>query len=159
MGKKNVSLTFANPFTLIVQQAPSQPSLAGGWLQTTINGVTVKGQNMSFTLADDMQLRLQVVYTDAKGHPAPVDGAVQWATSDETIATVTPDDTDSTFAMLTPATNLGNVQVTATADADLGPGVSTLITQGACTIVAGQAVAGNMQPVGDPTPIPPPAKK
>lgn len=154
MGKKQVTLTFANPMTLIVQQAPPASQTGSAYMQTTIAGITVKGTNMSYTLPDDKQVQVQVSYVDSKGHPASVDGDVQWASSDDTVCTVTADTTDSTLAMITPAANLGNVQITATADADLGAGVSNIITPVSISVVAGQAVAGTIAPTGDPQPIP-----
>jgi hypothetical protein len=40
------------------------------------------------------------------------------------------------------------VQITATADADLGAGVRNLVTVCDITIVAGEAVAGTIAPIG-----------
>ena len=52
------------------------------------------------------------------------------------------------------AVELGQVQITATADADLGEGTRELVTLMDVTIVAGEAVAGVIQPLGEATPIP-----
>jgi hypothetical protein len=67
---------------------------------------------------------------------------------------VTVDANDSTLVKVTPAGALGQCQVTATADADLGAGVTALITNADIEIVSGQAVAGTISPVGAPQPLP-----
>jgi hypothetical protein len=108
-----------------------------------------------YTLPVDHLVKMQVAYTDAAGNPAKVDGAVAWATSDTAIATVQADQGDSTICTVTPAGKAGQVQVTATADADLGQGVRQLITTADIDVVAGEAVAGSMQPLGEPEPIAP----
>lgn len=115
--------------------------------------ITAKGDVM-YTLSVDNEVKMQVSYVDAKGNPAAVDGDVDWASSDETIATVEPDPDDDTVVTVTPVGKTGQVQVTATADADLGAGVKTLTTIADIQIVAGEAVAGTISPVGDPIPIP-----
>ena len=108
---------------------------------------------MAYKLPNDHAIQLKVSYVDAKGNPAPVDGDVAWASSDETIARVTVGD-DTTACMVYPGDQIGQAQISATADADLGEGVVELITTGTIEVVAGQAVAGTIEPVGDPIPIP-----
>lgn len=115
--------------------------------------ITAKGDVM-YTLGADHMVNMQVSYVDAAGNPAAVDGAVAWASSDETLATVTPDSSDSTIVKVVPVGPLGQVQITATADADLGAGVTSLITTADIQIVAGEAVAGTIAPVGDAIPKP-----
>jgi len=102
---------------------------------------------MAYTLPNDKQVTVQVTYEDAKGNPATVDGEVTWASSDEDIATVEVDDTDSTKAVITPGDTLGNSQITATADADLGAGVREIICTMDLTTVAGEAVVGRISPL------------
>lgn len=108
-----------------------------------------------YQLPSDKYVNLQVSYVDAKGNPAKVDGAVVWKTSDAAICAVTADATDSTKAKLNPGANLGQAQASATADADLGAGVQTLICTLDVEVVAGSAIAGTITPVGEPLPIPP----
>ena len=50
---------------------------------------------------------------------------------------------------------LGRTQVSAKADADLGEGVRELLTICDIMIVAGEAVAGSIQPAGEQEPITP----
>jgi hypothetical protein len=101
---------------------------------------------MAYTLPDDYQVDLQIGYTDAKGHPATIDGEVAWSSSDETICAVHVNPTDSTKVTLRPQANLGNCQISATADADLGSGVQNIITLFDTTVVGGSAVAGTVTP-------------
>jgi len=109
---------------------------------------------MAYTLMVDYSLKVTVAYVDAYGNPARVDGDVTWASSDDTIASVTTDPANTFNAMVAAQTKTGQAQITATADADLGDGVRNLITLMDVTVVAGEAVAGTITPQGDP--IPPP---
>jgi hypothetical protein len=110
--------------------------------------------DIMYTLGVDHMVKMHVSYVDKAGHPATVDGPVQWTSSDPTVATATVDASDSTIVTVTPVGPLGQVQVTAAADADLGAGVTSLITTADITIVAGQAIAGTISPVGEPVPLP-----
>lgn len=116
--------------------------------------ITAKGDAMAYKLPNDKMIAVKVAYIDGKGNPATVDGDVTWDTSDQEIATIDADDGDSTMATVKPTGKVGQVQVTATADADLGEGTRELITTMDVEIVAGEAVAGTITPVGEPQPIP-----
>jgi hypothetical protein len=109
---------------------------------------------MAYKLPNDKMIAVQVAYVDSKGNPAQVDGNVTWDTSDPNLATVDTNAGDSTQAVVTPLGSVGQVQITATADADLGSGVRELITTMDVEIVAGEAIAGTITPVGEPHPIP-----
>jgi hypothetical protein len=61
---------------------------------------------------------------------------------------------DNSHVVLVPGTKTGNVQVSATADADLGSGVRNIVTLLDVTVVGGEAVAGTITPVGEPQPKP-----
>jgi hypothetical protein len=115
---------------------------------------------MPYKLAVDEYVEVKVSYVDAAGNPAVVDGDVVWESSNPDLVTVTAHD-DTTSADVCPAGNgdLGTAQISATADADLGEGVRELITVFDVQIVAGEAVAGTISPVGDPQPIPPNQRK
>ena len=108
---------------------------------------------MAYLLPNDHAVQLKVSYYDAKGNPAKVDGDVAWASSDETIARITVGE-DTMTCMVYPVDQLGTAQISATADADLGEGVTEIITTGNIEVVAGQAVSGTIEPVGDPIPLP-----
>lgn len=62
--------------------------------------------------------------TNNRGQPAPVDGTPVWASSDETVLTVTPSDDGMTAAVDT--VGAGTARISVTADADLGAGVSVI---------------------------------
>jgi hypothetical protein len=102
-----------------------------------------------------MQVPVKVTYVDAGGNPAKIDGEVAWASSDDTIAVVFMSSTDSSEAIIRPIGPVGQCQITATADADLGAGVRNIITPLDLTVVAGEAMSGSISPTGPATPIPP----
>jgi hypothetical protein len=134
-------------FSGTVSIETDQPPKAGVWITTGSSGITIKakGPTMAYTLPTDKKVDVKVSYQDAKGNAATVDGAVTWDTSDTAICGVAPRG-DSTEATLTPGT-VGNAQISATADADLGEGVTTIVCTMDVTVVAGQAVVGTIQPV------------
>ena len=103
---------------------------------------------MAYTLPSGMKVNVKVAYQDAAGNPAAVDGDVTWASSDDATATVLVDGADSMAAVVSATGPVGQAQITATADADLGAGVRELITIMDVSVVAGEAVAGVISPVG-----------
>jgi hypothetical protein len=134
------------------------PSAANCVVTTTIEGITIKAtttgdSQMAYTLPVDKQVHVAVQWLDRAGHPAPVDGPVTWATSDATIADVT-EGTDTSTAVIVPGVNLGTAQISATADADLGAGITNVICVLDVDVVAGQAVSGTISPTGPAEPIP-----
>jgi hypothetical protein len=136
--------------TVLIEQV-SEP---GTWLATTCNGVTTKakGPIVVYTLPVGMKVDVQVSYVDAAGNPAVVDGDVVWETSDKDIANVFRISGSDSTKVSVRAGKPGQVQVTATADADLGEGVRSLITTMDITVAPGEAVAGTISPVGEPEP-------
>lgn len=125
------------------------------WLAVNHNGfiIKVKGPTVMYTLPIDHKVKMKVSYVDAAGNPAAVDGPVVWTSSDASLASVTAEAGDSTICEVVPVGPLGQVQVIAHADADIGSGVTELLTTCDISLVAGEAVSGSIQPVGDPTPI------
>ena len=130
-------------------------------LSATFGGVTSTHTGASaimYTLPADKQVRLQIQYVDANGNPAKVDGAVTWSSSDEDIARCEPraplheDVPEGGAVMLIPGTKVGECQVSARADADLGEGMRELVSLLDVTVVGGEAVAGNITPVGEAVP-------
>ena len=90
-------------------------------------------------MQDDQQVRLTIAPVDAKGKPAKLDGIPVWASSDETVITVTadPDGLSALAVAVTP----GDARAVVTADADLGSGVTPLSGSLDFTITAGAAVS------------------
>jgi hypothetical protein len=133
----------------------TEPSRAGCFVTLRFGNLTVtaRGNEMAYTLASGMQVHLQVGYVDAAGNPATIDGDVAWSSSDPAVADVVVDAGDTTKVTVRAVGPTGQVQVTATADADLGEGVRQIITPLDVTIAAGEAVAGTISPVGPAEPI------
>jgi hypothetical protein len=148
-----ITLTLGGMVRLQLEPAPLQ----GNCIITARFGglftATGKGFEMAYTLPSGMQVSVEVAYVDAQGHAATVDGEVTWASSADNIATVTVNPNNSMEASIAATSDLGTAQITATADADLGAGVRSLITTLDITVVAGEAVAGTISPTGEPVPI------
>jgi hypothetical protein len=127
---------------------------AGARITVSHRGLTLTawGDGMAYKLPNDHSIQVAVSYVDSHGNPASIDGDVTWDTSDPNIATVETDAGDSTQAVVVPTGQVGQVQVTCTADADLGEGTRELITTMDVEVVAGEAVTGTITPVGPPMP-------
>lgn len=91
-------------------------------------------------LTDSQQVAFSIKVTDKKGNPASVEGVPEWASSDDTILTVEAA-ADGLSAVAKAAGPLGTAQVSVTADADLGTGVTSIIGTQDVEVVAGAAVA------------------
>lgn len=113
----------------------------------------------SMQLTDIQSVKLFIQPIDAKGNPAPVEaGTVVWVSSDPTIITVGPDPDDATNELKQVATAVGpltadgaSVQVSVSADADLGAGTTTINGTLDITVVASQATSVTIN-TGTPTP-------
>lgn len=109
---------------------------------------------MAAILRDDQQVDLSVAFTDRFGNTASVDGAPVWSEANG-LMTLTPS-ADGLSCTCVPVGSLGSTQVSVSADADLGSGVTALIGTLDVTIVAGQAV-GLTVSFGTPSDVPAPA--
>jgi len=147
----NITLTLGGSVELVL----TQPKQGTCFVTVTYDGfrITAKGEDMAYTLAVDHKIKVQVAYVDAAGNPATVDGDVTWDVEPDNLLSIEVDPDDSTMATVTPKGGVGNGQVTATADADLGAGRKNIVTLMDVTLVAGEAVAGTITPVGEATPI------
>ena len=116
---------------------------SAGW-RLQINGQTIafKGNFMAQVPVGKSVVGT-AVYMDAADNPATVEGVPVWASADTAIATVEVDPADPFKARVT-AVDLGTVQITATADADLGAGTREVILMGEIEVVAGEAVGGRI---------------
>ena len=149
---QRIEISFTSPLKIVQVEEPPQILAV---LSITYGPITITAKgDIMFTLPVDDAVKMQVTYVDAEGNPAKVDGPITWASSDETLAEVEVDSVDSSIVTVTPVGPTGQVQITATADADLGDGVRELITVCDISLVAGEAVAGTIQPVGAPFPKP-----
>lgn len=138
-----------------VEQPSPEPPRAGAWITAKCGGFTVRarGPTIMYTLGNDKTVTVSVTYQDSKGNQAEVDGDVVWSSSDTNIVDVEVDGNNSTLATVTPGDALGQAQVIATADADLGEGVTEIVCTMDITVVAGQAVVGVITPIGPSHPI------
>jgi multidrug efflux pump subunit AcrB len=75
-------------------------------------------------LTDTQQANVTFDVRDAKGHPAQVQGTPEWSTSDPNIVSVTPSADGKSAKIVAGAP--GTAQVSVTADADLGDGISNI---------------------------------
>jgi hypothetical protein len=150
INQQRVEIVFAN--TLKIMEVIEEPR-GHSLIKITFDGfvITAEGDVM-YKLPVDHTVLMQVSYVDAQGNPATIDGAVSWESSDQSIVTVQVDASDSTICRAIPAGSVGQAQVTAACDADLGEGVRTLLTLCDIEVVGGEAVAGTIQPVGEPEP-------
>ena len=108
---------------------------------------------MAYMLPVGKRITVKIDFVDANGNPAKVDGAVAWTSSNAAVGSVLADTTDSTRAFVD-SLAVGDYQVNATADADLGTGVRELVTFFDVTAVGAEAVAGTISPVGEPIDTP-----
>jgi hypothetical protein len=133
-----------------IDQPKPEPDQVGVWMSMKCEGITVraKGPNMSYKLPNDKVANLSVQYVDSKGNPADVDGDVVWSSSNEEVCGVEVNDSDSKVARLVPGDQVGQVQITATADADMGEGVRNISCFIDVEVIAGEAVAGVISPIG-----------
>lgn len=100
-------------------------------------------------LTTEQSVVVAIVLLTAAGNPAEPDGPATWTSSDPDVATVTPDPSDPTKAVVK-AVGPGAAQITATVDADLSEGVRELTASGVVEVV--RAEAQTLQLVfGDPS--------
>jgi len=146
---QRIEITFGNALQIVETDAPRGYSI----LKITHQGfiIEVEGDAM-YTLPVDHYVRMEISYVDAAGNAATVDGDVSWVCSDDTVAHLDVDASDSSIVRVTPL-KVGQVQIVATADADLGEGIRELKTPCDIEIVAGEAVAGTISPIGEPVPM------
>jgi hypothetical protein len=138
------------------------PPAAGQVIVTSkIGGITQSqsgAQKIMYTLPADKTVQLGISYVDANGNPAAIDGVIVWSSSNPEIADITSlpvqQGAEGSVVQLTPGTAVGNCQITAQADADMGEGTRHINTLLDVTVVGGEAVAGTITPVGEPTPKP-----
>lgn len=107
----------------------------------------------AYVLTDVQQVVVSLTTVDAAENPGKIDGTPQWSSSAPDILTVTPADNGMSAVIRTTGrlTAEGEaVQVSATADADLGAGVTTLTAVQEFAVSGSQAVSLGMA-VGEPS--------
>ncbi len=98
----------------------------------------VKGDIMALILTNSQELDLAVQPLDKRGKPAQVDGTPVWSSSDMAKATVAP--AADGLSCVAKALDNGTVQISVSADADLGDGIRALTCTLDLEIVSGEAV-------------------
>jgi hypothetical protein len=158
MNEQRIEIAFVTPLRIVEEPEPPSSGKQVMIIEYEQFEIIVEGDRVMYNLPVDHLVTMEVSYVDTGGNPATVDGAVAWACSDVTMLTLSIDPSDSAIVTVTPVGPIGQVQVTATADADLGAGVRNIITVADIEIVAGEAVAGSIQPMGEAQPIAPHAE-
>lgn len=125
------------------------PSEAVGFLFTVDVEGNIQTGVTSTTMTNSQKMTVTATPVGRNNQPAPVEGLLAWASSDETILTVVPA-ADGLSAEVTAVGPLGTAKVSVNGDADLGAGEKKIfgeldveVTQGAAvgiSIVAGEAV-------------------
>jgi hypothetical protein len=127
-----------------ILEAVVPPPVSGIRMLIVMDGQIKTGElPMSLVMTDTQQFTASVSFVDAKGNPAQVDGAPSWSVSDPTILSITPS-SDGLSAEVSAIGVLGTSQVSVSADADLGAGVTNIVGVLDVQVVAGQAVAANI---------------
>jgi hypothetical protein len=105
---------------------------------------------MAFIMTDVQKVSLAVQPVDAAGNPAALDGAPVWTSTDPAVLTVTaaPDGLSAEAVAVGP---LGTAQVSVSADADMGAGVTTITGVLDVQVMASAAVSLGITP-GTPEP-------
>ena len=91
------------------------------------------------TMTTTQQFTITPNVTNAAGKPAPVEGALVYGSSDESVVKVVPA-ADSLTALVV-AQGVGDYTVSVSGDADLGEGVTTIVGQASGTVTLGQATS------------------
>jgi hypothetical protein len=107
---------------------------------------TAKGDNMSLTLkATEVPATVDVtvVFKDAEGNPATVDGVPTWSASDTTIIDSITPSADGKSASFHVTNAVGASQLTVNVDVDMGSGTNNVDFVDTVSVVAGDAVAAD----------------
>lgn len=91
-----------------------------------------------FVIKASQKVQLSVSFTDKYGNPAAVDGTPEWVSSNVDLAAVEVA-ADGLSCWVVPVGPIGQVQVSVSADADLGAGVKPVIGVQEFDVVAGDA--------------------
>jgi hypothetical protein len=117
--------------------------------------VNVLGENVPMRITVEQVLPITVNPLTARGRVAIIDGAVEFRSADETIATIVQ--TGPTTAYVKPTGTPGLVQIHAKFDADITEQFRTVETSATVEIVAAEATTGEIvfgEPTAEPEPAP-----
>lgn len=137
-----LELSFSTPLRVILAQ-PQPENRFRAFFTTVVDGITFRGENMSEVLGVGHYATVTVEWKDAAGNPAKVDGPTTWASTDSSVLTVQVSTGNPLIANCR-AVAIGTAQVQATADADMGEGIKTVTSTIDVTVIAGEAIGGDM---------------
>jgi hypothetical protein len=132
-----------HPVVLYRTYRPPIPGeAAGALIHFNLAGFSVRGSNMAVSLPIGDHVGLTIAYTDSAGDAAAKPGAIAWASTDPTIATVAIGADDATADVV--AVKTGTVTISA-----VSGGITATLE---VDVIAGVAAAGVITP-GAPAPI------
>lgn len=99
---------------------------------------------MAFALPNNKKVTLTLEPRDSKGALAQIEGVPEWASSDANVAAINPAADGLTASAVAGAA--GTATITATADADLGAGVTSITGTLDIEVTAGQATGLTIVP-------------
>lgn len=119
-------------------------------ITSTITFSVIIGGQIMATINDSQQILLTAQPVSGKGNPAPIDGPVQWSLiSGSQFISLTPVDATSVYAVAIGPIGIATIE--ASADADLGAGITTITNTVQVEVIGGPAVNLNILP-GTPEP-------
>jgi len=119
-------------------------------ITSTITFSVITGGLIMATINDSQKILLTAQPVSGKGNPAPIDGPVTWAVSvGPEFVSLTPVDDFSVYAVAIGPLGISTVE--ATADADLGGGITAITNTVQVEVIGGPAVTLDILP-GTPEP-------
>lgn len=105
---------------------------------TVVDGIKRKVSSMNLKVSQKLPVAIEI--KDKFGNPATVDGAPVWSLTDPSKGELVASE-DGMSAVFTPAGSVGEVTIQASADADLGEGVKSILGELPVSLLAGEAVS------------------
>jgi len=166
VNEQTVTVKFASPLVVFhTDTLPAPPPVAV--ITLTVGNFKFEGvslmatgqavsQHSSATMPAGSMGTVSVAWKDAAGNTVKVDGPTQWTSTDESIVQITGQSSNPLINNIYAPGPAGNASVHATADADLGQGVQTVTAILDITVIAGEAVGGEITftPTGQHPPSP-----
>lgn len=138
-----LTISFATPLVVIHQrQADGGPAPV---FLFQIGNYKFEGENMASTMQAGTYATCSVTWKDKSGNIVKVDGPTKWDSSSTDLVQCTGAPGNPQIANLYAPGPIGNAQVQATADADLGEGVKTVTATIDVTVIGGQAIEGDIE--------------
>ena len=136
-----LEISFGSPLVVIHTQCVS---LVRAAFTLTSDNYSVTGENMAATMSAGSRATVSVEWKDTGGRPVKVDGPTKWVSSVPATVQIEPSTGNPQIANLFAPGAIGNSQIQATADADLGDGQKAVTATLDITVIAGEAVGGDI---------------